>query len=700
MNFIYDFIPEELIRAIGWTIFHSLWQGTIISVILCSAFFVASKKSAQLRYYFALAALFVMFIVSTAIFIQEYNSTNKTNLSITELKLFSSPEESKFSSEETAGIVNPESDIIENLKNLFSKNISAVVTFWILGFLVLSSRFLGGLFYVQKLRAEKILPAESHWHYRVKELSGKLKIQKAVALFESAKVKVPVAVGYLKPMILLPLGMLNGLPADQVEAIIIHELVHIKRYDFVLNLIQIFIETILFYHPAAWWISSIIKNERENCCDDITLNLCGGSLVYFKALFNLQQICSEENSLALAAVGKRNQLFRRINRMNSNNKNTSFGAKFAVFASLLVLIAVVSIYSTSAAKDNQRKNFIAASFVNPFVSLKDNNTPKISSEEIALTPDTTSIKKGKRTIKFYDDIDGKEKRFKAKLNNGIIEELYIDGEKVADKDLSKYENMVSENVDEYDACMAEFKINMDKFKANMNKLKTYMKKFRGSISHKYNYDYDFDFDFDIPNIHLDTLINKKVLRNIQKHLQNSFSKHSFNIPPIHIPKIDLPPIHVPHFEFDSLNFHMKHFDNSGFKASMKEWSKKFKKEIEKLNDDNGKFKMEMEKFKEEMKKFGPGSESFKKSMDELKKNMSKLKTEMKILKEYLKDVKSELVNDNLIDEDDDLDGFYLSKTEMKVNGKKVSTDLHKKYLALYKKHYGKDLTDDQKINFD
>jgi hypothetical protein len=100
-----------------------------------------------------------------------------------------------------------------------------------------------------------------------------------------------------------------------------------------------------------------------------------------------------------------------------------------------------------------------------------------------------------------------------------------------------------------------------------------------------------------------------------------------------------------------------------------------------------------------MKKIGPNSVAFKKSMKELNVNMGKLKENMKVLKEFINDTKVELVKDNLLKEGDDLEDFILSKDEMKVDGKKVSPELHKKYLELYKKHYGKDMKDDQKINF-
>jgi hypothetical protein len=480
--------------------------------------------------------------------------------------------------------------------------------------------------------------------------------------------------------------MLTGLPQDQIEAIIIHELAHIKRYDFVLNLAQTFIETVFFYHPAAWWISSTIKSERENCCDDMTLSLCGGSLIYFKALYNLQQISLDENGLALAVTGKKNQLFRRINRMNSNTRNTSYGIRFAAFAALLILIAAASLYSTSSAKENARE-FTSASLVNPFAG-----SPEMGPDNSFAPSDTVSIKKGERTLRFSDN----DKKYKAKISGGKLSDLYIDGKEVDVKELPKYETLVNDRVNEFDSSMAEFRLSMKEHKEKMKLFREKMKKFRGT--HRDNY--DFDFDFDIPPVppvpdfsagipDIDTTEWKKMARDIEASVHASLMNHPVKIPKIHIPKIDLSEL--------KHSLENSEFNREEFRESMKEWSRNFKKEMEKWNSENEGFKKEMKKFKEEMKKNGPGSESFRKSMEELKVNMGNLKVEMKKLKDFVHAAKDELVKDRLLEEGDDLDDFTLSKDEMVIDGKKVSPELHKKYLELYQKSFGKELKGDEKF---
>ena len=705
MNFIYNFIHEELINAIGWTIFHSLWQGSMIAVLLSGVLLVAGKKSAQLRYNFSFAALVLIFLFSLATFIQVYNPSGKTMSS--ESVTISG---NIISSQALIEVVSTSSSdtnlsFVQVIEYYFSQNISVIVTLWLLGFILFSMRFIGGVIYLQRMRTIGINPLNDFWYNRLKELSNNIGIKQLVEIYESSKVKAPIAMGYLKPVILLPLGMLTGLPQEQVEAIIIHELAHIKRYDFILNLIQTLIETIFFYHPVVWWVTSTIDSERENCCDDLTLKLCGGSLVYFKALYNLQQICSEENELALAAIGKKNQLFRRINRMTTKNKNTSFGVKFAAFTVLLLVMTAVSIYSSSSAKENPH-GLTISSFINPVTSLNDAASFKNPVGDISPMHDTTSLNKGKRTLKFYDDVNNEEKKFKAKLNDGKLEELYIDGEKVPEKDLNQYENKISQRLNEYDSAMVEFRSNMKKHKEEMKQFKEKMKKFRGS----YGYNHNFDFDFAItpmPPIEFDTTEWKDIMKDVQKNLHESFANHSFHIPsipPIHIPPINIPPIHIPRIDWNS-TMDCDSFDNEAFKESMKEWKEKmkdfkfdneaFKESMKELKKNMKDFKFDTEKFNEDMKKSGLNSKEFRESMAELKKNMGKLKERLKPLKRFMRETKEELIKDNLLEPGDDLEDFILSKDEMKVDGKKVSPELYKKYLELYKKHFGKDIGEEK-----
>lgn len=689
MNFVYQYMPEGLINAIGWTIFHSIWQGAAAALLLGIILFFMNKKPARIKYVVSVSALLIVVFASAATFIIEYKST--TPVQVIENK-------QNYDKVIISGIVfeNPvraeqaPSTIFDITQNYFNEHLTLFVFAWFIGLMIFSLRFIGGVLNLQRIRSHGLKELDIEWLYRSRELAKKIGIKNFVFVYESARVKVPVALGYLKPIILLPIGMINGLPYTQVEAIIVHELAHIKRYDFLVNLMQSFIETVFFYHPAIWWISSQVKEERENCCDDLTIEICNDTLAYSKALYNLEHIKENHPELALAASGNDNQLLRRIKRMNGEKSKLSYGGKFASLMFLFVFIAAVFAFSSPASSKTSNVNY--ASFINPVTSGDEESSFKTSNS--FSYRDTTSIKKGKHTLRFRKDLGGEEKRFKAKLNNGKLEELYIDGEAVSEKDLSNYEKDVAARVDEYDNAMSEYHKAMDEFKINMKqqkeKMHEFQSKLRGmSADHRGHMDFDFPEHFSIPE--MDSAAFRNMMKNVKESIHKAFANKSFHIPPVHVPPVVIPPINI--------DGNCDEFKSEEFAASMKEWKKEFKESMKEFNENMKENKEEWKKMAEEINK-SVNNPEFKKSMENLKANMGKLKADMKILKEYLHDVKSELVHDGLIKENDDLDGFYLSTKEMKVNGKKVSEELHQKYLSLYKKHYGKDLQEDQKFNIE
>ena len=147
-------------------------------------------------------------------------------------------------------------------------------------------------------------------------------MKKTVRFVESGLAKTPMVIGYLKPIILFPLGTVNQLTQQEVEAVLAHELAHIYRNDYLLNIIQSFIEIIFYYHPAVWWISANIRTERENCCDDIAVKICGSSITYVKALVILDEIQPTPNLAMLFSSDSKNQLLNRVKRILNQPQNT------------------------------------------------------------------------------------------------------------------------------------------------------------------------------------------------------------------------------------------------------------------------------------------------------------------------------------------------------------------------------------------
>jgi uncharacterized protein involved in exopolysaccharide biosynthesis len=175
-----------------------------------------------------------------------------------------------------------------------------------------SCRWLNGSRWIRHLKTSDTSPLDHEWQLRLRALSQRLNVHRPVALFKSALVEVPLVIGWLRPVILLPASALSGLTPDQLEAILAHELAHVRRCDYLVNAFQNVVETLMFYHPAVWWISSCIREEREQCCDDLVVSACGNRVTYARALLFLEEARGLPR-LALAANG--GSLIYRVRRL-------------------------------------------------------------------------------------------------------------------------------------------------------------------------------------------------------------------------------------------------------------------------------------------------------------------------------------------------------------------------------------------------
>ena len=192
---------------------------------------------------------------------------------------------------------------------------------WLAGVFFLSARLLAGWAGAARLVRARCVPARAALLEPFGRLARRLSVSRPVRLLESAAVRVPTAIGILRPVILLPVSSLTGLPPRQIEALLAHELAHVRRHDYLVNLVQSAAETLLFYHPAVWWVSGRIRAERENCCDDLAVAATGSARLYAEALVRLEEERARleqrpdvppRSSLAADGGGP---LFRRIVRL-------------------------------------------------------------------------------------------------------------------------------------------------------------------------------------------------------------------------------------------------------------------------------------------------------------------------------------------------------------------------------------------------
>ena len=244
-------LNDEIMKALCWTLIHSLWQGLLLAII-GGAIILFTKRSGSVIRYNSLSVLFFLFVASACITFARQMRMASSNDNI----------HLQISTQQFAGAnANVTEDVVAQKTNLeifvsyFNEHASLIVTIW---FIILSAQFIkliANFGYVQRIRHYKTHAPTEYWNKRMQELAEKLQIKQRVLLLRSEIVKVPVMVGFLKPVILFPFSMMMQLPAEQVEAVLLHELAHIKRKDHFVNVLQHFAEIIFFFNPGVLWIS-------------------------------------------------------------------------------------------------------------------------------------------------------------------------------------------------------------------------------------------------------------------------------------------------------------------------------------------------------------------------------------------------------------------------------------------------------------
>ncbi|RAV99381.1 M56 family metallopeptidase [Pseudochryseolinea flava] len=315
-------------NALGWAIIHSLWQSLLI-FLLCQVMFRLFARNSSQRYVIATASLMAMFMAAIGTFIYLFASRG-TDLSITLLLLQTT---AAYTAHDVAGAPS----LLDNIR----ANISILTVFWIAGAMVFSLRLVGSWWYVSRIqRRATVVGASLIAHLNV--LIKKMNITQQVLLASSADVHAPVVIGWIKPTILVPIGFLSGLSSEQIETILVHELMHIKRHDYVINLIQSWVECILFFNPFVWLISSTIRIEREHCCDDAVV-ATSNAKVYALTLAQLEHRRSSSAGMAVGLAENKHQLLNRIKRiMEKSVRNYSGKEKMIPVVLLIIGLACAS----------------------------------------------------------------------------------------------------------------------------------------------------------------------------------------------------------------------------------------------------------------------------------------------------------------------------------------------------------------------
>lgn len=393
-------LTEETIFRLGWTLVHSLWQLAALAILAALALRLLRSARPNVRYLVSCSVLLAMGAAPAITFfsltpppVAEAPTTSTPDTTVlveTEAAPFGplpapplalppeaapspipvpegSPAAPVANPIETISTITPDSERTPTpvdashapttaASSPLQEHLPWIVSLWLIGAALLAIWNLGGWFAALRLKVVGTSPMGSELTKTTRQLARRLGVRKSVRLCESALAQVPMVIGWLRPVILIPAGALAGLSASQLEAIIAHELAHIRRRDYLANLLQCVVETLLFYHPAAWWLSRRIRLEREHCCDDAAVSLAGDDPVtYAEALAHFEG--QRASALAPAASGSGSTLsrIRRLLRVPDGSANQHPARWIGAAAALMLGTLMFSLSLTPASAQEERK---------------------------------------------------------------------------------------------------------------------------------------------------------------------------------------------------------------------------------------------------------------------------------------------------------------------------------------------------------
>ncbi|MDR3714640.1 MAG: M56 family metallopeptidase [Puia sp.] len=388
---------DKFIHAFCWMLIHSLWQGMLLSlfagiVVLCT------KRSTPVLRYRLLSGLFLVFMVAAAAsfywqwqtgaetsdplqqaFVTQkeavqsqpslpqgggvtaekglgqpavYNSGNAGIPNRTDLSGSATPNIVTGAGASSRTASSPSYPFWDRLAAYCNSHAYLLVMVWFVLFSIKCLRIVANIGYMQRLRNTGVKEPPAYWKSRVRELSDRLQIKRRVALLESELAKVPMMAGFFKPVILVPIGLLAQLPADQVEAVLLHELAHIRRKDYLVNMLQHFAEIIFFFNPGVLWLSSLLREEREHCCDDMAIGETKDKQQFIHALVSFQEYQLSDSSYTMGFPGSgKGHLLQRVRRIVYND-NKTLDIREKIFLLVCLFVTGVMTLAFSRTADN------------------------------------------------------------------------------------------------------------------------------------------------------------------------------------------------------------------------------------------------------------------------------------------------------------------------------------------------------------
>ena len=334
MEWLNHLWSDQLIFALGWSVLHSLWQGAAFASLTGIYLNFKPNLAARKRYLVAFSGLLAILAAALLTFFWYLLAPHPAEEAM--------PGGTENPANNLLIIVTaPEAQL--SMLGWVNRHLGFVVQFWSVGVILFGLRSLIGWIYAQSMKRRRTRPAPEFCQTSTLDIAARLGIRRKVEVLESALLQTPVVIGALKPVILLPLGIMNRLTPAELEAVLAHELAHILRQDYLLNLLQTFVEVLFYFNPAVWYLASVIAREREHSCDDLAMHITGNRLAYAKALVILQEIAQPGPKMAMALSRKKGALWVRIQRILQPDKKKSVHLMEKITFSGLIMAAVFAL---------------------------------------------------------------------------------------------------------------------------------------------------------------------------------------------------------------------------------------------------------------------------------------------------------------------------------------------------------------------
>ncbi len=414
-----DFFP--LGQAFGWTIVHSLWQITLIGLALRLLLWMIGRQQARVRYGVLLTGLLLALVWSSVTFagywvemsapqIGEGIAQGSVDIQINSGAYF------LFVFQDSKSIWT----FVEDIHQQLGPYIPFIGGLWLLGLIFYLVKMALGFNFLSQLQRSGQIPENQLWRDRVEQLARQMKVKRAVRFLLTDRINVPVTFRFYKPVILFPAALFTGLNPEQIEVLILHELAHIRRQDYLVNIVQSVIEVLFFYHPFIWWMSGEIRQEREYGCDDLVIKTQQNPFLYAETLTRLHtQHSLIKTNLAMSANSRKGTFSKRIFRLfGQYDQRPSLLKSGILMILLLTAVLAQAFYLPEIEKDS---NSTLSVVEIPVVSHNQDNDfspvpePKQTESKLETAAEKTSAPESKTRVE--SDTEQKNEVVGLKKNN-------------------------------------------------------------------------------------------------------------------------------------------------------------------------------------------------------------------------------------------------------------------------------------------